>query len=51
MYSGKTPAEILAVDQQELFQRLGLDAHLSPTRANGLHAMVEKIRKTAREAV
>ena len=50
VFSGKTPAEILAVDTHELFQRLGLDAHLSPSRANGLHAMVERIRSIAREA-
>lgn len=50
VYSGKTPAEILAVDAQALFRRLGLDAHLSPTRANGLLAMVENIRRIARAA-
>lgn len=48
IYSGRDAEEILAIDAQELFNQLGLQAHLSPTRANGLHAMVERIRAEAR---
>ncbi len=47
LYSGKTPTEILAVNAQEVFARLGLDRHLSPTRSTGLNAMVQKIRSLA----
>ncbi len=47
IFSGKTPAEILAVDVQSTFSTLGLEQHLSPTRRNGLHAMVKLIRETA----
>lgn len=45
--SGKTPREILAFDGPALFARLGLDKHLSPTRSNGLVAMLKKIRAFA----
>jgi cysteine desulfuration protein SufE len=47
---GRTPAEILAA---ELFflDRTGLSTHLSPARANGLAAMVQRIRGRARECV
>ncbi len=48
IYSGKTPEEILAIDAHAIFSKLGLEAHLSPTRANGLHAMVARIREMAR---
>ena len=47
MYSGRTAEEILAVDAQEVFQRLGLQRHLSPQRRNGLFGMVERIRQLA----
>ena len=44
IFSGKTPEEILQVDVDSLFGRLGLEEHLSPSRRNGLGAMTEKIR-------
>ncbi|MCB1877015.1 MAG: SufE family protein [Chromatiales bacterium] len=47
VYAGHTAEEILAIDAEGMFDRLGLQAHLSPTRANGLHAMVERIRAEA----
>lgn len=50
LFSGKTPAEILAIDSDTTFRQLGLEGHLSPTRANGLHAMVARIREIARAA-
>lgn len=43
----KSPAEILAFDIEELFTELDLLQHLSPTRGNGLRAMVAKIRQRA----
>ncbi|MGD2132994.1 MAG: SufE family protein [Maricaulaceae bacterium] len=51
VYSGRTPAEILAVDSEEVLSKLGLDEHLSPQRSNGLRAMVERIRAIAQAAV
>ena len=47
LYSGRTPEEILAVDADSVFVKLGLDRHLSPTRSTGLHSMVQKIRSLA----
>ena len=46
---GHTPDEILAADAKSTLSQLGLDKHLSPTRKNGLFAMVERIRALARE--
>ncbi|MDX1634210.1 MAG: SufE family protein [Marinobacter sp.] len=49
--NGKTPRELLTTDIDELFERLDLFRHISPTRGNGLRAMVGKIRDlAAREA-
>lgn len=46
-YAGKTPAEAVAADAEGYFKRLGLSAHLSPTRRNGLHAMIQRVRVEA----
>jgi len=43
VYSGCSARQI--VDTQPYFiEAIGLSSHLSPTRANGLHAMLEAIR-------
>jgi cysteine desulfuration protein SufE len=47
VYSGRTPAEILAVDPAALFDRLGLAEALSGQRANGLRAMIVRVRDEA----
>lgn len=44
--SGHTPQEILAADLYFIDQ-IGLKEHLSPTRSNGLLAMVKQIRMYA----
>ena len=49
--NGKTPRELLATDIDELFETLDLFRHISPTRGNGLRAMVGKIRDLAAELV
>ena len=46
-YDDKPPADILAYDIEALFQELDLLRHLTPTRGNGLRAMVGKIRSVA----
>lgn len=51
IYSYKTPEEILSIDAEAMFSQLGLGAHLSPTRANGLNAMVQRIRGIAHQYV
>ena len=46
-YNNKTAEEIIAFDIENYFSKLDLIKHLSPTRGNGLKAMVEKIIKLA----
>ncbi|MBY7943700.1 cysteine desulfurase sulfur acceptor subunit CsdE [Vibrio fluvialis] len=43
-FDGKTAAEIQAFDINDYFDQLGLIAHLSPSRGNGLRAIVEQIQ-------
>ena len=50
LYSRKTPREIIAIDPQEVFAKLGLERQLSPQRRNGLYSMVDRVRKLAVEA-
>src|SRR5690554_4272663 len=45
--NGKTPRDLLTTDIDELFEQLDLFRHISPTRGNGLRAMVGKIRDIA----
>lgn len=44
--SGHTPAEVLSADLY-FIDRIGLRQHLSPTRSNGLLAMLKRIRAYA----
>ncbi len=44
--SGHTPREILDADLY-FINRIGLSEHLSPTRSNGLLAMVRQMRNYA----
>jgi cysteine desulfuration protein SufE len=50
IFSGRTPAEILSVDPQRLFDRLGLKDALTAQRSNGLFAMMHRIQAEARAA-
>lgn len=43
VYNGRTPQDILAT-APDFIDAIGLDAHLSPTRSNGLHAMIDAIK-------
>ncbi|MFT7339467.1 MAG: cysteine desulfuration protein SufE [Marinobacter maritimus] len=45
--NGRPPRDLLATDIDELFERLDLFNHISPTRGNGLRSMVGKIRDIA----
>ena len=51
IYGGRSAEEILEVDAKEMIGRLGFEQHLSPNRANGLYAMVARIRAFAAEAM
>ena len=46
VFSGQTPADILAPDLY-FIKEIGLQEHLSPTRSNGLLAMVKQIKMYA----
>lgn len=46
IYSGRTPEEILSSDFS-VVERIGLKENLSPTRANGLVSMIQRIRAIA----
>lgn len=43
VYSDRSPREILDTPP-DFIDAIGLDAHLSPTRSNGLHAMIDAIK-------
>ncbi|MDJ0878991.1 MAG: SufE family protein [Halieaceae bacterium] len=49
-YNNKSPADVLAFDIDSYFGQLELMNHLSPTRGNGLKAMVSRIRDIAEAA-
>ena len=49
VYSGRPAAEILATEP-DYIQTIGLAKHLSPTRSNGLAALLGFIRDSARQA-
>jgi len=44
LYAGLKPDQVLAVDAPAELARLGLQAHLSAQRSNGVRAMVARIR-------
>ena len=50
VYSGRSASEILATDPT-FIEAIGLAKHLSPTRSNGLAAMLAAIKQHAREAL
>ncbi|MDX1401602.1 MAG: SufE family protein [Kiloniellales bacterium] len=51
IYDGRTAREILDLDAKKMIARLGFAEHLSPNRANGLFAMVGRIRQFASDTV
>jgi cysteine desulfuration protein SufE len=48
VYSGRPAAEILATEP-EFVEEIGLKAHLSPTRSNGLASLLARIKAIAAE--
>jgi cysteine desulfurase / selenocysteine lyase len=49
LFAGQKASEILSFDVAAFFKQLGLDAHLSMGRRNGLGEMVKRIRSFAAE--
>lgn len=43
-FNGKTSEEIAQFDVESYFEQLGLIAHLSPSRGNGLKAIIDQIK-------
>jgi len=50
VYSGRPARDILAAEPR-FVRELGLSEHLSPTRANGLNAMLQAVQNHARNAL
>ncbi len=48
-YNNKAPADIVSFDIDAYFEQLDLLRHLSPTRGNGLRAVVQRIQDIARQ--
>ena len=48
IYNDRPASEIVAT-QPTFLEELGLDKHLSPTRSNGLHAMLKRIYAVAEQ--
>ena len=51
LYSDRPARQILSCDALGFFRELGLEAHLTPQRSNGVRAMIERIRADAAAAV
>jgi len=47
IFSGRRPREILALDAEDILDKLDLSEHLSPQRSNGLRAMIGRIKSEA----
>jgi len=50
VFSNRSASEILELNAQEVFDALGLNQHLTQQRANGLAAMVRRIKAEAAAA-
>ena len=48
LFSEKRASEIIAIDEQEVFNTLDLSEHITPQRSNGLRSMVERIKEIAK---
>ena len=51
IFSGREASDILATDAFAIYERLGLAAHLTPQRSNGVRAMIDRIKRDAQAAV
>jgi cysteine desulfuration protein SufE len=43
IFNGKTAEQAMALDPKPILKQLDLEEHLSPTRRNGLYAMLKRI--------
>lgn len=50
-FSGVPAKEITNINENEIFEKLGLVEHLTPQRANGLRAMAARIKQHANDVL
>lgn len=50
-YSGQSADAIQKTDGEAILASLGLDAHLTPQRANGVRSMIKRIQSDAAQAI
>ena len=50
-YGDRPPADIVGIDIEPLFERLGMSQHITRQRTNGVRAMVDRIKADARKAM
>lgn len=51
IFSGRSAREILTLDPEPIFTQISLRDHITPQRANGVNAMIDRIRADARAAL
>jgi cysteine desulfuration protein SufE len=47
IFSNKHASDIVQIDEQAIFSKLGLAEHITPQRSNGLRSMVARIKEIA----
>jgi cysteine desulfuration protein SufE len=51
IFKDKSAQEILDIDVEEIFDKMGLREHITPNRRSGMLSMVDKIKYYANEAL
>ncbi|NLH82370.1 MAG: SufE family protein [Phyllobacteriaceae bacterium] len=51
IFSGRSAKDILTLDPEPIFTTISLRDHITPQRANGINAMIDRIRADARTAL
>jgi cysteine desulfuration protein SufE len=51
IFKDKSAQEILDIDVEEIFDKIGLREHITPNRRSGMQSMVDKIRYYAAQAL
>lgn len=47
IFSGRSAQDILSTSEEEVFSQIGLQEHITPQRANGLRALVARMKSAA----
>ncbi len=51
IFKDKTAQEILDIDVEKIFDKMGLKEHITPNRRNGMLSMVDKIKYYAKQSL